>query len=329
MRRTAFVSRLPATTWFESTTFYVAVILVVVSASRLRRFRASFCCNVREPMKIALLGANGQLGRDLQDALRSHDVRGFTRKDFDVTDHARTRSVLMDLRPDVVLNTTAYHRVDDCESNAALAYDVNALAVFNLIRAANDLDAILLHISTDYVFDGKSREPYTERSVPFPLSVYGNSKFAGEMLVRTTARRYFLIRTCGLYGRAGSHGKGGNFVETMRSKANRGDAIKVVEDQTVTPTSTADLAQQIARVLPTQHYGLFHMTNEGSCTWYEFARTIFQLSGLQADLSPTTSDVYKTPATRPKYSVLENARLKELGLNQMKHWREALAAYLK
>ena len=280
-------------------------------------------------MKIALLGANGQLGRDLQDALRSHDVRGFTRKDFDVTDHARTRSVLMDLRPDVVLNTTAYHRVDDCESNPALAYDVNTLAVLNLIRAANDVDAILLHISTDYVFDGKSREPYTEKSDPFPLSVYANSKFAGEMLVQTTARRYFLIRTCGLYGAAGSHGKGGNFVETMRSKAKRGEAIKVVEDQTVTPTWTADLAQQIARVLPTEHYGLFHMTNEGSCTWYEFARTIFQLSGLQADLSPTTSDVYKTPATRPKYSVLENARLKELGLNQMKHWREALAAYLK
>jgi len=329
MRRTAFVSRLPATIWCESTTFYVAVILVAVSASRLRVFRALFCCNVREPMKIALLGANGQLGRDLQDSLRSHDVRGFTRKDFDVTDHARTRSVLMDLRPDVVLNTTAYHRVDDCESNPALAYDVNTLAVLNLIRAANDVDAILLHISTDYVFDGKSREPYTEKSDPFPLSVYANSKFAGEMLVRTMARKYFLIRTCGLYGAAGSHGKGGNFVETMRSKAKRGEAIKVVEDQTVTPTWTADLAQQIARVLPTEHYGLFHMTNEGSCTWYEFARTIFQLSGLQADLSPTTSDVYKTPAVRPKYSVLENARLKELGLNQMKHWREALAAYLK
>jgi len=278
---------------------------------------------------IALLGANGQLGQDLQQALHSQDPRPFTRKDFDVTDHDRARSVLMDLRPDVILNTTAYHRVDDCETHAELAYRVNALAVLNLIRIANELNAVLVHISTDYVFDGKASEPYTEKSDPFPLSIYANSKLAGELLVRTTAKKYFLIRTCGLYGGAGSQGKGGNFVETMRAKARRGEPIKVVADQVVTPTYTVDLARQIARVLPTGHLGLFHMTNEGSCTWYEFARAIFELAGLEADLSPTTSELYKTPAIRPKYSVLENARLKELGLNEMRHWRDALAAYLK
>jgi len=280
-------------------------------------------------MKIALLGANGQLGQDLQRALHSDHVSALTRKDFDVTDHERTRDTLMDLRPNVVLNTTAFHRVDDCETRADLAYAVNALAVLNLVRAANDLDALLVHISTDYVFDGNAQQPYTERSEPFPLSVYGNSKLAGEMLVRTLARKYLLIRTSGLYGAAGSQGKGGNFVKNMLAKARRGESMRVVNDQTVTPTYTADLADQIAQILPTGQFGVFHMTNEGACTWYEFARTIFELSGFQADLAPTTSDAYKTPAIRPKYSVLENARLKQIGLNRMRHWRDALAAYLK
>jgi len=280
-------------------------------------------------MKIALLGANGQLGHDLQIALQSYDVTPLTRNDVDVTDFARTRAVLTDVRPDVVLNTTAYHRVDDCETHPELAYQVNASAVLNLVRIASDLDAVLVHISTDYVFDGSAQTPYTETSEPFPLSVYANSKLAGELLIRAMSRKYFLIRSCGLYGVAGSRGKGGNFVETMIAKASRHEPIQVVNDQIVTPTYTVDLADQIVRVLPTTQYGLFHMTNEGSCTWYEFAKSIFELAAMDADLSPTTSTFYKLPAKRPQYSVLENARLKELGLNQMRHWRDALAAYLK
>jgi len=280
-------------------------------------------------MKIALLGANGQLGHDLQAALRRHDVVPLTRNEADVTDFGRARRVLTDVSPNVILNTTAYHRVDDCEDQPELAFQVNALAVLNLVRIANDLDAVLLHISTDYVFDGNSREPYTETSPPAPLSVYATSKLSGELLVRAAARKYFLVRTCGLYGVAGSHGKGGNFVEAMIAKAKRHELIRVVNDQMVTPTYTADLAHQIARILPTTSYGLYHMTNEGCCTWFEFARAIFELSGIKADLSATTSELYKTPAIRPRYSVLENSRLKQLGLNEMRHWREALAAYLK
>jgi len=281
-------------------------------------------------MKIAVLGANGQLGEDLLHALRGHEVRGLTRTEFDVTDHPRTRSVLSDLRPDVILNTTAYHRVDDCETQAELAYTVNALAVLNLIRIANDLDAVLVHISTDYVFEGKQTHPYIETSEPFPRSVYANSKLAGELLVRTLAKKHILIRTCGLYGKAESRGKAGtNFVKTMLSLAKQGRPITVVNDQEVTPTYTVDLAEQISQLLPTGHLGLFHMTNEGSCTWYEFARAIFDLSHLDVDLSPITSEQARRPAVRPKYSVLENARLKELGLNRMRHWRAALEAYLK
>jgi len=280
-------------------------------------------------MKIALLGADGQLGHDLEPALQAHEIIPLTRRDMDVADFDRTRRVLMDLSPHVILNTTAYHRVDDCENQPELAFQVNALAVLNLVRIANDSDAVLLHISTDYVFDGNTREPYTESSQPLPLSVYATSKLSGEFLVRAAAQKYFLIRTCGLYGVAGSHGKGGNFVETMIAKAKRLEPIRVVDDQVVTPTYTVDLAHQIALILSTTHYGLYHVTNEGCCTWYEFAKAIFEISGIDADLSPTTSELYKTPAIRPRYSVLENARLKQLGLNEMRHWREALAAYLE
>ena len=278
-------------------------------------------------MKIALLGANGQLGRDLQQVLSDHIVVPFTRDDFDVLDHVGTRAAISEARPTVILNTTAYHRVDDCESNVEMAYQANALAVLNLVRIANDLEAVLVHISTDYVFDGKTLAPYTEESQPMPLSVYGNSKLAGEYLVRSSARKYFLIRTSGLYGNAGSRGRGGNFVETMLAKARNREGIQVVNDQVLTPTYTVDVAHQIAAILTTAHYGLFHMTNEGSCSWYEFALRIFQLAGVDADVTPTTSDLYKTPAIRPRYSVLENARLKSLGLNRMRNWREALAAY--
>lgn len=279
--------------------------------------------------RVALLGANGQLGQDLCRALCGHEVVPLTRLQCDVTDHAETRAVLTGLRPDVVINTTAYHRVDECESHADLAYAVNAIAVLNLARIATDLDAIFVHFSSDYVFDGNAREPYTENSVPLPLSVYANSKLAGEYFVRSAARKYLLVRSCGLYGVAGSRGKQGNFVETMLKKARAGESIHVVDDQLVTPTYTSDLADQIAVLLATEHRGLFHITNEGQCSWFEFARAIFELTGTKADLSPVHSAAYKTPAVRPHYSVLENARLKQLGLDRMRPWRQALEAYLE
>ena len=279
-------------------------------------------------MRIALLGSNGQLGRDLQVALTGHDISYYTRADFDVVDHERTRAILQAAQPQIILNTTAYHRVDDCESQPELAYSVNALAVLNLVRIANDSNATLVHFSTDYVFDGRSQSPYVEDSAPMPLSVYGNSKLAGEFLLRSTAKKFMLIRTCGLYGKAGSGGKGGNFLETMLRKARSGESIRVVNDQVLTPTPTRELAQQVAALIGANESGLFHITSEGACSWYEFARAIFEIAGVKADLSPTTSDFYKTPALRPSYSVLENARLKAAGLNAMRRWRDGLADYL-
>lgn len=280
-------------------------------------------------MKIALLGANGQLAYDLKRTLAGHEIIGLTHRDLEVTDHSHTCNILYDIRPDVIINTAAYHRVDECESAREKAFAVNALAVLNLARVSNEIDAVLVHMSTDYVFDGKAAKPYTEQSLPAPLNVYANSKLAGEHFVQSVAQKYFLIRSCGLYGVAGSSGKGGNFVETMLRKARNGESIRVVADQVLTPTYTVDLSRQIMSLLETSRYGLFHATNEGSCSWYEFAGAIFEIAGLKPDFGPTTSDAYKTPAARPKYSVLENARLKELGLNAMRPWRDALAAYLR
>jgi len=280
-------------------------------------------------MRIVILGANGQLGRDLTRYNTDHEIRGFTREEFDVVDYAKTQRALIAAQPAVVINTTAYHRVDDCEAQPEIAYAVNVLAVLNLCRVTNEIGARLVHFSTDYVFDGKTSTPYTETSPPMPLSVYGNSKLSGEYIVRSTAARHLLIRTCGLYGVAGSRGKGGNFVETMLSKARAGDAIKVVADQVVTPTHTADLARQVLQLLGTNESGLFHATNEGMCSWYEFACAVFELAGVKANISPTTSDLYRAPAIRPAFSVLENTRLKALNLNRMQHWKDALAEYLR
>ena len=280
-------------------------------------------------LRIGILGANGQLGSDLVKALSNHALLPFTRDQFDITDHQRARAAIIEARPDVVINTTAYHRVDDCESQPDTAYAVNVLAVLNLIRASNEAGAQFVHFSTDYVFDGISSEPYTEASPAMPLSVYGNSKLAGEYIVRSMASATPADSTCGLYGVAGSRGKGGNFVETMLSKARAGDAIRVVADQVLTPTYTLGLADQVRVMLESKLAGLFHVTNEGMCSWFEFAQTVFELAGVSADLTPTTSELYRTPAIRPKYSVLENARLKSLGLNRMKPWREALKAYLQ
>jgi dTDP-4-dehydrorhamnose reductase len=279
-------------------------------------------------MRISIIGANGQLGQDLTAALTGHDILPFTRKEFDVTDHVRARAVLSEARPEMIVNLTAYHRVDDCETKPDLAYTVNVVAMLNLVRIANDLGAKIVQFSTDYVFNGEAATPYDESSEPFPLSVYGNSRLAGEYVVRTQAHRYVLIRTCGLYGRAGSQGKGGNFVETILRKARNHEPIQVVEDQIVTPTSTADLARQLALVLPAPLEGLFHVTNEGACSWYEFAAAILDIAGISASLSRISSQAYNAAARRPRYSVLENKRLKDLGLNRMLHWRAALAEYL-
>ncbi|UCD57792.1 MAG: dTDP-4-dehydrorhamnose reductase [Candidatus Hydrogenedentota bacterium] len=281
-------------------------------------------------MKTLLIGADGQLGSDLRKAYPVDDLVPLTIADLDVCDYPEVDRIFREHSPDVVINTAAYHRVDECEDYPEKAMEVNALAVRNLAVVCKRIDAILVHFSTDYVFDGEASRPYTEADTPRPLSAYAISKLAGEHYIRYVHDKHFIIRLCGLYGVTGSMEKGTNFVETMLKLAKEGKDIKVVNDQTLTPTYTRALAPRIKALIETKQYGLYHMACEGACSWYDFARGIFELSGLKPNLSPTTSDVYRTPAKRPRYSVLENENLKSVpGVPPMPHWRDALKEYLE
>jgi len=282
-------------------------------------------------MKIALIGANGQLGSDLVKALRPvHGLIPLTHADVEITDRGSVDAMMQAHRPDLVMNMAAFHKVDACEEQIEPTFAVNTYGVRNLALACRACDAALLHMSSDYVFGGdKTRAtPYVETDPPAPINVYGISKLAGEYFIRYLTDRYFILRVTGLYGVAGSSGKGGNFVELMLRLAKEGKPIRVVDDQRMTPTYTADLARQIAALIETEHYGLYHATNQGSCTWYEFAAEIFRRSGLTPSLGKAKTGDFGERATRPAYSVLENTALQSIGLDQMRPWQESLAAYL-
>ena len=279
-------------------------------------------------MTTVLIGADGQLASELQEAFKDRKLVPLRHADLELADRARVKDTLHTYRPRLVLNTAAYHRVDECEDNPERAFAVNAIAVRNLAIAAKEIGAIVVHFSTDYVFDGRQRRPYREVDPPGPLSVYAASKLAGEYFIRAILERHFLIRTCGLYGLAGSREKGGNFVETMLRLAGEGREIRVVGDQVLTPTSARELARKVRQLVETGQYGLYHITNNGECSWYQFAQAIFELAGLQPRLLETTSVAYGARANRPAYSVLDNAMLRSLGLDDLRDWREALADYL-
>ncbi|HEY3289817.1 MAG TPA: dTDP-4-dehydrorhamnose reductase [Anaerolineae bacterium] len=295
-------------------------------------------------MKIILIGANGQLGTDLVKALAKHDVVNAIQPgtdggaltnliDLDVGNSGAVRAAIAAHKPDVLVNTAAFHRVDDIESDAMAALQVNGYAAQQLALACRDADIALLHISTDYVFDGVKRAPYVETDLPNPISAYGATKLAGELLVRAAWHKHYIIRPCGLYGTAGAMGKtgasrGGNFVNTML-KLGRGDKpVKVIADQVCTPTYSKDLAEQIELLISSAKYGTYHTTSDGACSWYEFAREIFRLAGMSPQVIPITSDEYGAPAKRPAYSVLENRALREIGIDRMRDWHEALAEYV-
>lgn len=282
-------------------------------------------------MRIAVIGANGQLGSDLVKVLAPvHDLVGLTHAEIEVTDPDSVAAAIRQHEPALVINTAALHRVDLCEDEIERTFAVNVYGVRNLALACRASGAAIVHLSTDYVFGGDATHctPYSEVDCPAPINMYGVSKLAGEHLVRYILDRHFIFRVAGLYGVAGSSGKGGNFVELMIRLAKGGKAIRVVDDQRTTPTYTVDLAQQIAAVIETERYGLYHATSQGDCTWYEFATEIFRQSGLEPDLSRAKTGDFWEKATRPSYSVLENAALREIGLDVMRPWQEALGDYL-
>jgi dTDP-4-dehydrorhamnose reductase len=281
-------------------------------------------------MKILLIGADGQLGTDIQKVMGGSELIPLTVADIDVTKRDNVSAVIGKHKPDIVINTSAYHRVDDCEDHDEIAFAVNAFGVKNLCLACRDNDATLLHISTDYVFDGLKGKPYSETDCPNPGTVYGISKLAGELYVRYMLKKHFVVRTCGLFGVAGCLGKGGgNFIESMLKLAKEKPVLRVVADQIVGPTYTMDLARKINDLIKTQHYGLYHITNKGTCSWYDFARKIFELTGTQVKVEKATTSEFKAKATRPAYSVLEHGSLKKIGLDDLRTWEKALEAYLE
>jgi len=282
-------------------------------------------------MKIAVIGANGQLGTDLCRALHDFDIIALTDADIEITDMASVREAVLQPKPSVIINTAAYVRVDDCEDEHDIAFSVNALGARNVAVVAQELGAKLVHISTDYIFGGEAElqnTPYTEFDIPVPLSVYGRSKLAGEDLVRHLCLRHFIVRPSGLFGVAGSLGKGGNFIETMIKLAGERDELKVVSDQVFSPTYATDLAWKIAQLITTEYYGIFHITNSGACSWYEFTAEILKLAGINTPVVPITSDQFPQKAMRPRYSVLDNYHLRLLGMDDMRPWQEALKDYL-
>jgi len=282
-------------------------------------------------MKVAVIGADGQLGSDLVVAFSENGdaVSALTHKDIEISDLSSVTRALDGIRPQVIVNTAAMHHVENCEREPEKAFAVNALGPRNLALVARDLEAVLLHVSTDYVFDGSKGSPYLEEDNPRPLNAYGITKLAGEHFVRATTPKHFVVRTSGLYGKSPCRAKGGlNFIELMLKLAKERGEVKVVDNEIVSPTSTGELAQQMVQLSRSDCYGLYHATAEGSCSWYEFAREIFTVTDTPVRLKVAGPDEFPAKVPRPKYSVLENRALKGRGLNAFKPWQDGLHQYL-
>jgi len=280
-------------------------------------------------MRILLTGAGGQLASDLSAFFANEDVSAFRHTDLDVGDRAVVDAVICKLRPDCILNTAAFNLVDACEDRTDEAYRVNAIGPYNLAQAAQAVGATFVHFSTNYVFDGSKRTPYTEQDIPRPLCVYGMSKLAGEWAVRQYCEKHFVIRTAALYGSAGNQSKGGNFIERLVRSAKEGKPLRVVEDQMVNPTNARDVAGKIAELLATGAHGLYHIVNTGACSWFELASVALERLGIHADLKPASTATLAAKARRPAYSALENAALRAAGVSDLRPWREALEHYLE
>jgi dTDP-4-dehydrorhamnose reductase len=282
-------------------------------------------------MKIAVIGADGQLGNDVVRAFVSNgdEVHTLTHSDIELSSVDSVSRCVQELRPQVLVNTAAMHHVEKCEREPGKAFTVNGLGARNLSLAACEIGAVLMHVSTDYVFDGAKGSPYEEQDAPRPLNVYGNTKLAGEYFVRSMVDKHFILRTSAIYGTNPCRAKGGlNFIELMLKVAKERDEVRVVDNEFITPTPTKELAQQMVALSGCDSYGLYHATAEGSCSWYEFAREIFALTNMKVNLQIAGPNEFPAKVARPNYSVLENRALKSGGLNVFKPWQDGLREYL-
>ncbi|MCM3602668.1 dTDP-4-dehydrorhamnose reductase [Robertmurraya korlensis] len=277
-------------------------------------------------MLVLVTGINGQLGYDVVKELtaKGHEAVGVDRAQLDITDEAAVSSYVQNLKPEAIIHCAAYTNVDAAETDKEGAYKVNALGTKYLAEAAKVEDAKMVYVSTDYVFDGNGTEPYEVDHPTSPLGVYGETKLDGEIILQDTLEKYFIVRTAWVYGINGN-----NFVKTMLKLAQDRNELGVVYDQVGSPTYTVDLAKFLVELVVSEKYGLYHASNEGICSWHEFAVEIFKQAKLDIKVNPLTSEEFPRPAARPKYSVLSKKKIVENGFTPMRDWKEALKDYLK
>lgn len=273
-------------------------------------------------------GAAGQLGRALVDCLGPVVAWAGGRDALDVTHAEEVRARVRAVAPDVVVNATAYNKVDAAEAEPEEALAVNLGGALNLAAAAREAGALMVHVSTDYVFDGRGRRPYVETDLPRPLGAYGLSKRAGEIAVEGAAGEWLIVRTSGVFGKGGSRAKGGSFVDRILARARAGEALRVVDDQEFAPTYAPDLATAIAALVQAGARGTFHVTGAGACTWHGLATAALEAAALAAPVERLAAEELRLPARRPAYSVLSCEKYLAGGLPPLREWREALRAHV-
>lgn len=281
-------------------------------------------------MKVAVIGSNGQLGSDLVKTFEQggNEVVSLTHSDINIEDLSSVHKVLTGIKPEAILNTAAYHVVPKCEDDPVRAFQINSLGALNLAKVSNELSALNLYYSTDYVFDGEKKSPYLESDNPNPLNVYAATKLTGESFTLNYSLKGIVLRISGIYGAVPCRAKGGNFITTMIKAAKEKPEVKVVNDEILTPTPTKSIAEKTLEIINKELKGLYHLTCEGQCSWYEFAEVIFSTLEFKTPLSPLSVKDMPMVVKRPTYSVLENEQAKLSGISNMPHWKDALVQFL-
>jgi dTDP-4-dehydrorhamnose reductase len=280
-------------------------------------------------MRVLLLGAHGQLGTELARTNQGHTLVSQTRVDLDVTDPGALELFIRSVHPEVVLNTVAFNQTEVCEDDPVNALAVNTLAPRSLARLCVGVGARLIHFSTDFVFDGNKGSPYGESDAPNPLSVYALSKYGGERFVLAASDQNLVCRTAGLYGAAGSRAKGGNFVQAILSRAQKGEPLRVVNDIFQSPTFARDLAEKTWELVGLKTGGgILHLTNSGGCSWFQLAQAVMEIRGLSSSLTPIPASQWPGKMRRSPDTRLVSERLALFGLSPLRPWRDALTAYL-
>jgi dTDP-4-dehydrorhamnose reductase len=279
-------------------------------------------------VKVLLVGGSGQLGTEIRTRWTDCEIASPSHEELDVEDTPALDAALDALGPDAVVNCAAFHNVDRCESEPERAFAVNALAVARAARLCRQRDVTFMTISTDYVFSGETSRPYAEDDAPHPISAYGTSKLAGELLVDLLQSKAFVVRTCGVYGLHASVSKGHTFVDRIITQARAGEAVRVVSDVVASPTYAGHLAPALRRLLETRAYGLYHACNVGPVSWHDFAAKTLEFAGIAHPIEPISASVWKAAARRPRYSALANHRLQSLGIT-LPPWHAGIEAYLR